>query len=1059
MKRYFDWQDPSVIEQNKRKPVVLSPSYSSFEEAIERYSIITDYLAYDQTRWPNRFNLNGDWKFKLFKSINRCTLSFEELTSSDKSYKQWDDIKVPGVWQLQGYHEMDSPYYFAFGYPDAVSTKKIPFIDDDKNAVGCYIKSVILSEDFIGGQDNPQKVFIHFGAVKSAFYLYVNGHCVGYSQGSMTPAEFDVTQYLSLGENLIGVKVIRFSDGTYLEDQDMWFLSGIYRDVYLYTEPEIYIEDFYVQTKKIGDDFELLVKGNISNSSMKASAIKVVLYVADSLQELENHPLTSGGMVVDVVDTETWSLQSMVTQPKMWSAETPKLYYLGVAIQDPIGRLLQLKVSTLGFRTVLIDKSILKINEVPVKFHGVNRHEFHSDYGYACPKETILADLLQMKKLNINSIRTSHYPNSPYFYELCDYLGFYVMDEADVETHGVRLKGIPGSDPLWTKAVIDRVERMVIRDRNHPCVVSWSLGNEAGFGANFYIMKKRIKELDSTRFIHYEGDTKLHVSDVYSRMYASPDFVEKTGKKQDIKITIVQNILNRLAQDNKPFKVEDYCDKPIMYCEFAHAMGNSLGNFKEHIEGWYKYPQWCGGFIWDYVDQSIRKVVDNKEQWLYGGDFGEGDSHTYFCGNGIVAGNRELHPSAYEVKKCYQYVSVESKDIEQGIITMTNRYSFTDLEEFLWAYELLEDGAVIQHGVIDSVSVKPFETTQVTIPIEPFRKEVGVYYHINIYFVLKEDNAYEKVGFIQAMEQLEMEKIGIKEYNFVSEIPVSYHDRKLKLEVYSEQFTATISKATGDITSMRFGQFELLKKPMTLNLWRPTTDNDRGFSNFKPKLRKLAVDFSLLHATNSYSLHHYKVIEENHTIVLQIYRKVKGFKGYVLTTYQFDGEGNVEISLKGTPNKNLIKFGTSFGVSKAWNSYLYFGRGPHENYCDRKSGAHLGIYESNSHDFMHHYLRPQENGNRTEVKWFMMESQEQVGLIIEATKDNGYEFSAWPYSMNELEEKEHIHELHESEYITVNVDCAQRGVGGDYPGEAKLLDTYILHKKREYAYSFRLVRN
>jgi len=465
----------------------------------------------------------------------------------------------------------------------------------------------------------------------------------------------------------------------------------------------------------------------------------------------------------------------------------------------------------LGFRTVLIDKNILKINEVPVKFHGVNRHEFHSDYGYACPKETILADLLQMKKLNINSIRTSHYPNSPYFYELCDYLGFYVMDEADVETHGVRLKGVPGSDPLWTKAVIDRVERMVIRDRNHPCVVAWSLGNEAGFGANFYIMKKRIKELDSTRFIHYEGDTKLQVSDVYSRMYASPDFVEKTGKKQDIKITIVQNILNRLAQDNKPFKVEDYCDKPIMYCEFAHAMGNSLGNFKEHIEGWYNYPQWCGGFIWDYVDQSIRKVVDKKEEWLYGGDFGEGKSHTYFCGNGIVAGNRELHPSAYEVKKCYQYVSVESKDIEQGIITMTNRYSFTDLEEFLWAYELLEDGAVIQHGVIDSVSVKPFETTQVTMPIEPFRKEVGVYYHINIYFVLKKDNAYEKVGFIQAMEQLEMEKIGIKEYHFVSEIPVTYHDKKLKLEVYSEQFTATISKSTGDITSLRFGQFELLK--------------------------------------------------------------------------------------------------------------------------------------------------------------------------------------------------------------------------------------------------------
>lgn len=1061
MKQQVDWQNQEIIERNKRKPFIISPSYTSFEEVLLCNRVVSDIEAYDTIRWPRRINLNGEWKFKLFPSILECDLSFEAITMQNESYfTEWDLIKVPGVWQLQGYQEIDSPYYFAYGYPEAISTKTIPLIDDRKNAVGCYFKTVRLErEDVKKVENKEQQIFIHFGAVKSAFYLYVNGQCVGYSQGSMTPAEFDISKYLRTGDNTIGVKVIRFSDGTYLEDQDMWFLSGIYRDVYLFTEPSVYIEDFFVETKKIDSDFDLVIKGSICNATHKAAPLKIKLYLSDSLDTLEANYIASGGMVIDVVDSEKWTLTSLIKEPKMWSAETPNLYYLGIEIQDPVGNSLQIKMVQFGFREIVLDKDVLKVNGQPIKFHGVNRHEFHSDFGYACPKETILADLLQMKKLNINSIRTSHYPNTPYFYDLCDYLGFYVMDEADIESHGVRLKGIPGSEPSWTKAVIDRVERMVLRDRNHPCIVAWSLGNEAGFGSNFYALKKRILELDTTRFIHYEGDTELIVSDVYSRMYASPDFVDKTGKKEDISITLVQNLLNRLAQDNKKFNKEQYEDKPIMYCEFAHAMGNSLGNFKEHIDGWYTYPNWCGGFIWDYVDQSIRKKVNDTEQWLYGGDFGEGKSHTYICGNGIVSGNRELHPSAYEVKKCYQYVRVVENDLEQGIIDITNRYSFIDLDEFLWAYELLEDGAVIQNGVIDSRSIKPSETVSIVVPIEPFRKEIGVNYHLNIFFVLKEDNLYEKAGFIQGMEQLTLEKIGIKEFSFVSEIPVSYRDKKIKIEVYSEQFVATIAKATGDITSLKFGQMELLKKPLTLNFWRPITDNDRGLSNYQPRLRKFIVDFTGFKATNSYTMHHYTIQEEKNTVLITVYRSVKGFKGFVETSYQFDGEGNVEISVRGISKKELVKFGTSFGVSKDWSSYLYFGRGPHENYSDRCHGAHMGIYESNLYDFIHHYLRPQENGNRTDVKWFMMESLDQDGLIIESTKDSGVELSAWPYTMHELDEKEHINELSESEYITVNVDCIQRGVGGDYPGEAKLLDTYKLKKKREYAYSYRLVRN
>lgn len=1063
-----DWQDQHIFAVNKRKPVVMTPSYFSFDEAKAGDHPITNIDAYDVARWPHRILLNGEWSFKLVKGVNNCSLDFEKMTQTLTEVEEsFDRISVPGVWQLQGYHESDPPYYFAFGYPDAVSTKKIPFINDEKNTVGCYFRTFNITEEKLydrnredeKGNKVKNKTYLHFGAVKSAFYLYMNGQYVGYSQGSMTPAEFDVSNYVVTGENKIGVKVLRFSDGTYLEDQDMWFLSGIYRDVFIYFEPALYIEDIFARTEKEENGYRLVVNGSIVNSTFKAQAIKIGLYLADNMDELNEQCITKAGMVVDLVDSESWRLEAFVERPKEWTAETPKLYYLGVEVSTPTGKVLQIKVLKIGFRTIEIDGELLKLNGVPIKLHGVNRHEFHSDFGYACPKETILRDLLHIKSININAVRTSHYPNSDYFYQVCNEIGLYVMDEADIETHGVRNKGIPGSYPEWTGALLDRIERMVIRDRNYPCVIAWSLGNEAGFGSNFVEMKKRILEIDDSRFIHYEGDTELTVSDIFSRMYASPDFIRKTGQKEDLSVSFFQKFLNRFAQDNKPFKKEQYMDKPIMYCEFAHAMGNSLGNFKEHIDGWYRFKNWCGGFIWDYVDQSIHRVENEKDQWLYGGDFGEGKSHTYFCGNGIVSGSREIHPAANEVKKCYQYMLVENVDIEEGIVNITNRYSFTDLNALLWAYELLEDGAVIQNGVIDSVSVRPFETKTVHIPLEPFRKEIGVHYHVNLYFVLKEDSVFEKAGYILGMHQIEMEKIGVKEFNFVSEIPVSHRDKKLKLEVFSTEFSASISKATGDITSLRIGAFEVLKKPMTLNFWRPITDNDRGLSNFVPGLKWLFVDEQGKYATQNYKVHHYKVEEDYHGIKVHMYRTVNGFKGFVDTTYHFDGEGNVDISMKGTPLKPLVKFGVSFGADIHWSSYLYFGRGPHENYCDRKYSAHMGIYESNTDDFIHHYLRPQENGNRTDVKWFMLESPEQEGLLIEATSDPGLEISVWPYTQTELDTKEHIHELERSDYLTVNVDYRQQGVGGDYPGEARRLKEYTLPAKKEYSYSFRLIRN
>jgi beta-galactosidase len=633
-----------------------------------------------------------------------------------------------------------------------------------------------------------------------------------------------------------------------------------------------------------------------------------------------------------------------------------------------------------------------------------------------------------------------------------------VIDEADIETHGVRNKGIPGSEPLWTDAVLDRIERMVLRDRNHPCIIMWSLGNEAGFGYNFLLMKNKAKELDYTRFIHYEGDTTLKVSDVFSRMYASPDFVHQSGQNKDITISLWQNALNHLAQDNKSFKAEEYVDKPIMYCEFAHAMENSLGNLREHVENWYIYPKWLGGFIWDYVDQSIHVCQEGVDKWLYGGDFGEEISHKYFNANGIVRGDRELHPSAYEVKKVYQYVKIEGIEEEIGRLQFTNRYHFTNLNEFLWMFELLEDGAIIQEGLIESYDIGPMETKEVEVPIEAFRKEPGALYHLNIYLVLKEDCAYEKAGFIQGMEQLELTVFGEKPLIEEADIPLKFNDKQLKIEVMSSEFSASISKLNGDITSMRIKNQEILRKPIRLNLWRAETDNDRGLSNFNAKLRSYTIDTTYKKAMEDYKVVRYEINDLMTKIEIAVFRKVAGFIGLFETDYIFDGEGNIEIKQKATPKKEMVRFGTTLAINKEWSSFMYFGKGPNENYKDRCYGSHMGIYEADIHSFMHHYMRPQENGNRENVRWFIAETSDQIGLMIEDTSGKGLGVSAWPYTQEELDKKEHVHELEEAEFITLNIDGFQKGIGGDYPGILALMEEYKLHPKKEYSYSFKILR-
>ena len=601
----FRWEDPSIFKINKEDGHAIMMPYDSENEA----------LSGKESKYKQ--SLNGKWKFYWQRGLKNQPENFQ-LVSFDDSH--WDEINVPSVWQTEGY---SVPYYYASTFPKAFSrTKsKIPSIDHNMQEIGFYRKTFVLDEVF----DN-REVFLHFGAAKSALEVYVNGEFVGYSQGSMAPHEFDITKVLKKGENVITAKLYRFSDGSYLEDQDMWWLCGIYRDVYLFAEPKVCLRDFYFKTDfdDTYNDSNVTLNMYFNNYNNIRGKIKVSAKLIDSKnEEIElgsSEKELSGGK-------ETITYNKTVKSPDKWSAETPNLYTLVMSVELD-GKVICVKSYKVGFKKVEIKGEKIYFNGMPLMIKGVNRHDFDCDYGWAVPKYRYTQDLDIMKQNNINSIRTSHYPDDPYFYDMCNKYGFYVMDECEVETHGVRRKGVPGSNPVWTGAVVDRMQRMVLRDRNNPCIFMWSLGNEAGDGSNFMEMKKSALELDDTRQFHYEGDFDLTKSDVISRMYPTKDIMEKLGNKQPITISLYDNIANQLAADSKPIKAEMYEGKPVVLCEYAHSMENSLGNFQEYIDDFEKYDNMCGGFIWDFVDQALHVKDENgNDNYLYGTDFQGKEPH------------------------------------------------------------------------------------------------------------------------------------------------------------------------------------------------------------------------------------------------------------------------------------------------------------------------------------------------------------------------------------------------------------------------------------------------
>ena len=1039
----FRWEDPSIFKINKEDGHAIMMPYDSENEA----------LSGKESKYKQ--SLNGKWKFYWQRGLKNQPENFQ-LVSFDDSH--WDEINVPSVWQTEGY---SVPYYYASTFPKAFSrTKsKIPSIDHNMQEIGFYRKTFVLDEVF----DN-REVFLHFGAAKSALEVYVNGEFVGYSQGSMTPHEFDVTKVLKKGENVITAKLYRFSDGSYLEDQDMWWLCGIYRDVYLFAEPKVCLRDFYFKTDfdDTYNDSNVTLNMYFNNYNNIRGKIKVSAKLIDSKnEEIElgsSEKELSGGK-------ETITYNKTVKSPDKWSAETPNLYTLVMSVELD-GKVICVKSYKVGFKKVEIKGEKIYFNGMPLMIKGVNRHDFDCDYGWAVPKYRYTQDLDIMKQNNINSIRTSHYPDDPYFYDMCNKYGFYVMDECEVETHGVRRKGVPGSNPVWTGAVVDRMQRMVLRDRNNPCIFMWSLGNEAGDGSNFMEMKKSALELDDTRQIHYEGDFDLTKSDVISRMYPTKDIMEKLGNKQPITISLYDNIANQLAADSKPIKAEMYEGKPVVLCEYAHSMENSLGNFQEYIDDFEKYDNMCGGFIWDFVDQTLHVKDENgNDNYLYGTDFQGKEPHklidipnttamtgsnVYFCANGIIGADRNPHPQIVEVKHGYQNIGIIAKDIKNGEFTIKNKFLFTNLSDFNCKWVIKAEGKEVLNGTIGKINCAPLEEKEIKIDYDLSKLSDDKELILTVFF----ETTKKSLG-LDADYEIAFEQFVLNEMPKPKEIK---SDKKLDFDISGRKITVNgenlkVVVDDGKVVSYVIDEKELLKAPLEPNYFRALTDNDIDFLNFTPQWAKFHPFYAWQRATHHTKAVKTEVVKNGEVVEIHIAFSTAGLKNSV-ATYKVYPDGKLYVFHSAIPTKGMLRFGYQMTMESSMEYITWYGRGPKPTYIDRKLGSKIDLYESSVTDFEYRYMRPQESSNRCDVRYFTLTDKEGFGIRVDAYYDNPINFSAYHYTTDGLEKATHINDIPYADITTVNIDHRQLGVGGDLPGQAFVREPYTMPKNQKQEYSF-----
>ena len=1003
---FKEWQDKNLNSVNRLPMHASFFAYESPESA----------KAGDKENSSNYLTLNGDWKFNWVEDLDQRPTDFYKTDFNDKG---WGIMPVPGVWELNGYGD---PLYVNAGYAWSNDFESNPpVVPTKKNHVGSYRQTFTVPAEWKG-----KDITAHFGSVTSNIYLWVNGKFVGYGEDSKLEQEFDLTPYLIPGqENLIAFQVFRWNDGTYLEDQDFFRYSGTARDSYLYAREKNRIEDIRV-TPDLDADYK---DGQLTiDVKLKGKGETELSLVSPTGQEVGSATVKgSGKAVINVKD------------PLKWTAETPNLYTLTASLKGS-DETIPLKV---GFRKVEIKDRQVLVNGQPVLFKGVDRHELDPDGGYVVSPERMLQDIAIMKANNINAVRTSHYPNDPLWYDLCDEYGIYVVAEANVESHGMGYdeKSL-AKDPSWEKAHLERNQRNVQRNFNHPSIIFWSLGNEAGDGVNFASAYKWVKNEDPSRPVQYERALKGENTDIFVPMYMPYDGVIKYAKEGD---------------------------KPIIQCEYAHAMGNSQGGFKEYWDIYRQYPSAQGGFIWDFVDQSPRwKNKDGVEIFAYGGDFNAYDaSDQNFCNNGLISPDRIPHPHMQEVKRVQQSIWTSPVDVIAGKFNVYNENFFTDLSNYNLNWEVVENGVPVRSGVMDVPPVAPQGTAEIILPYGNIDSDGEVL--LNVAYSLKTPDGILPAGTELARQQLPLNEAKPKELtirNVVSKgsvLPLDINkDQSNYLIVYGKDFSVEFSREDGFISRYLLNGEEMIQqgKQFTPNFWRAPTDNDFG-ANLQEKFAKWKNPKIELKSLDS-------EMDNDGLVVVTARYKMPEVNAELNMTYTVNNVGEILVDEKMTTDPNaevagLFRYGMQLPMPESFNTVEYYGRGPHENYSDRKESADLGIYRQSVAEQYYPYIRPQETGTKSDIRtWAMLNN---AGKGIEITSETPFSASALNYSIESLDEGMRKHQMHSSEvkpvdYTNVLIDKMQTGVEGVNSWGAVALPQYsVKYGDQNFRFLIKPVKN
>ena len=1008
-----EWQDPNVNAINRAAMHTNYFAYESEQAALKGCRLASD----------NYMTLNGTWKFNWVQNADQRPTDFYKVDFNDKG---WNNIQVPGVWELNGYGD---PIYVNVGYPWRSQYKNNPpYVPTVNNHVGTYRKEIELPADWKGRQ-----IMAHFGSVTSNMYLWVNGKFVGYSEDSKLEAEFDLTKYLRPGKNIIAFQVFRWCDGTYLEDQDFFRYSGVGRDCYLYTRTANHIEDI-----RITPDLDAQYKdGTLQIDIQMKGKGTVDLKLLDK----EGKEVTTA----QVKGSGKQTASMTVSNPAKWTAETPNLYTLVANLQEN-GKIIESIPVKVGFRKIELKNGQILVNGQAVLFKGADRHEMDPDKGYVVSRERMIQDIKRMKELNINAVRTCHYPDNNLWYDLCDEYGIYVVAEANIESHGMGYGDETlAKNPLFAKAHLERNQRNVQRGYNHPSIIFWSLGNEAGFGPNFEACYKWIKAEDKTRAVQYEQAGTNEYTDIFCPMYYSYESCENYSKG---------NI-----------------DKPLIQCEYAHAMGNSQGGFKEYWDLVRKYPKYQGGFIWDFVDQSARWYTkDGKEFYGYGGDFNRYDaSDNNFQNNGLISPDRVPNPHAHEVGYIYQNIWVKPVDLQKGEISIYNENFFRDLSDVYAEWQLLANGEVLQSGIINDLKVGPQQTVNQKLNytldnICPCKEVL-----LNVAFKLKNTETLLPAGFAVAQQQLSVREYKAPE-NLLTEkkiahdytpAPVVEDNDSYYLIVKGENFHIDFERRNGYLSLYDVNGLSILDEgaQLTPNFWRAPTDNDMGAGLQKKYLAWKNPEIkltSLEHAT------------ENGLVVVTAKYDMPTVSAKLTLTYRINKEGAIEVTQSMTTDKNakvsnMFRFGMRAALNKNLSNIQYYGRGPIENYSDRNNSTNIGKYAQTVDEQFYSYIRPQETGTKTDIRWWNQTNKGGNG--IQLVGKTPFSASALHYTMESLDdglEKDQRHSelVPQTDCVNFCIDKVQMGLGCVNSWGALPLDKYMVpYQDYEFTFVIKPIQN